>query len=119
MRSLVYIFSVLCVIGMAFWAYQENYRTRAELERLEDLQQDVLNLLKARAVLRAEWAYLNRPDRIQELADLNFDRLGLLAMVPEQFAHIDQIAFPPEPSPISPAIGLTALGTEMAWEVSQ
>ncbi len=95
MRPFLYIFSVLGVIGLAFWAYQENAKTRAELNRLESLQREIRSLSEVRAVLRAEWAYLNRPDRLQELANLNFDQLQLFPLLPEQFGHIDQIAFPP------------------------
>ena len=44
-----------------------------------DLRAEIADEREALAVLNAEWAYLNRPDRLRDLADLNGDRLGLAA----------------------------------------
>ena len=60
MRSLFYILSALMVIGLAFWAYRENYETQeaqAEAERCSARSPRAQRL----RVLNAEWAYLNRP----------------------------------------------------------
>lgn len=97
MKSFLFILSVLAVMGLAFWAYNENYKTKAALDEVEQLQREIGALLETRAVLRAEWAYLNRPDRLRELASINFETLELMPLQPEQFGLVDQIAYPPEP----------------------
>ncbi|HSG54018.1 cell division protein FtsL [Seohaeicola saemankumensis] len=95
MRSVLFVLTACAVIGLAFWAYRENYRTQQALDVTEQLQRDIGASRARLAVLRAEWAYLNRPERLRDLADLNFDSLGLMPMAPEQFGRIDQVAFPP------------------------
>ncbi len=94
MRSFAFVLSIIAVMGLAFWAYSENYKTQAALGQVERLQRKIGALRETRAVLKAEWAYLNRPDRLRDLADLNFDTLGLVPLAPNQFGRVEQIAFP-------------------------
>lgn len=97
MRGLVHILTALAVIGLAFWAYRENYRTQEALARAEMLQSEISTARQRLRVLRAEWAYLNRPDRLMNLVELNFDRLELTPLRPHQFGRIDQVAYPRPP----------------------
>lgn len=72
--------ALLAAIGSAFWLYRDGYETRrlenavsAEERRLESLQNEI-------AVLRAERAYLARPERIEPLARAQ----GLAPPTPDQ-----------------------------------
>ena len=98
MRAVLYALSFLAVMGLAFWAYRENYATQKSLRHVEDLQTEIGTLREALTVQRAEWAYLNRPDRLRELSTINFDRLGLFPLEPTQFGQIDQVRDPAPPS---------------------
>ncbi len=118
MRSLFYITTALAVIGLAFWAYRENYETQEALAEVEALQRDIGAARDRLGVLRAEWAYLNRPDRLRDLADLNFDRLGLLPFRPDQFGRADQVAFPLPELPGLPGLTLDQLDFDSAVDVS-
>ncbi|TNF61012.1 MAG: cell division protein FtsL [Rhodobacteraceae bacterium] len=95
MKTLLYILTAAAVIGLSFWAYRENYRTQAVLDESRSLQYQIGEARARLNVLNAEWAYLNRPDRLRELADLNFDRLGLLPLRADQFGRVDEVSFPP------------------------
>jgi hypothetical protein len=97
MRSVLYALSFLAVMGLGFWAYRENYKTQDAQGEVTDLQNEIASLREALAVQRAEWAYLNRPSRLRDLATINFDRLGLLPMEPEQFGTAAMVSMPPPP----------------------
>ena len=94
MRSIFFMISGLMVMGLAYWAYHENYETQASLSDVRRLHQQMGAAHERLNVLQAEWAYLNRPDRLRDLAELNFDRLQLLPLIPDSFGRIEQVAYP-------------------------
>jgi len=94
MRSICYILSGLLVIALGYWAYHENYETQASMREVRTLHRQIGVSHERLNVLQAEWAYLNRPDRLRDLAELNFERLGLLPLMPDGFGRIDQVGYP-------------------------
>jgi hypothetical protein len=108
MRPLLYVMTSLLVMGLAFWAYRENYATQQSLKDMGKLQDEIASLHEALALQRAEWAYLNRPERLRELATINFDRLGLLPLEPTQFGTAAQVTYP-VPDVLPEEIGLSAI----------
>ena len=115
MRGLLFVMSALAVMGLAFWAYQENYKTQQAQREVRTLQAQIGAAHSRLGMLRAEWAYLNRPDRLRELSELNFDRLELLPLMPEAFGRVDQVAYPlPDMLPITSPIELSSDGAALA-----
>ena len=97
MRSFIYILTFACLVALAFWAYQENIKTKNVIVNTEQLQKDI-GITRARlSILNAEWAYLNRPERLTELVDLNFDRLQLVPLRASNFLEVDEINFLNDP----------------------
>ncbi|SFT82027.1 cell division protein FtsL [Sedimentitalea nanhaiensis] len=94
MKSIAYVLAALAVFGLAFWAYRENYATQRALSETQRLQLQIGKAQVRLSVLRAEWAYLNRPNRLRDLAEINFDRLGLLPLRPDQFGRVDEVNYP-------------------------
>ncbi|WP_308916731.1 cell division protein FtsL [Jannaschia sp. LMIT008] len=101
MRVLLYTVSILSVVLLAFWAYREGYATRATERQVRDLHRQIAQAEAELAMLNAEWAYLNRPERLRILAEMNFERLGLMPLAATHYAMIDQVAYPPEPQAAS------------------
>ena len=97
LRSLIYTLTFAFLVGLAFWAYQENIKTKNVIAKTEQLQKDI-GIARARlSILNAEWAYLNRPERLSELVDLNFDQLQLVPLRASNFSEIRNINFLHDP----------------------
>ena len=96
MKALINIVLTAFTLAMGFWAYQQNYATKNALRDVSRLQSQIHALKQEQAVLNAEWAYLNRPERLRELVDINFATLKLLPLLPGQFGRVEQITYPNE-----------------------
>jgi hypothetical protein len=97
MKGFVLVLATLITVALGFWGYAETDRTRAALRDVQALNDQIAAAHVRLRMLNAEWAYLNRPDRLADLAAANFDRLGLLPMRPESFGQIEQVLTRPEP----------------------
>ena len=94
MRALLSTLSFIAVMALAFWAYRENYATQTQLKEMAKVQDQIAALRDEIAMQKAEWAYLNRPTRLRDLAAMNLDRLGLMPMAPLQLASVADVALP-------------------------
>ena len=97
MRSFIYSLTFAFLVGLAFWAYQQNIKTKKAIANTEKLQKEIGIARASLSILRAEWAYLNRPDRLTELVDLNFGRLQLTPLRASNFSDVDEINFLNDP----------------------
>ena len=100
MRGFLTFLAAIVVVALGYWAYHQNIQTQQAIREIERLQRAIVEERERLGVLRAEWAYLNRPDRLRELVDLNFERLQLLPMTPEQFADMDEVIWRSETTEI-------------------
>ena len=94
MRAVLSITAVLMLMGLAAWAYGENYATRAAAAERAGLQREIGALRHEERMLRAELAYLSRPERLRVLADLNFAELRLVPMTPDAFGMMQEAPYP-------------------------
>lgn len=70
---------------------EQQHRRLGRLDA--EMEQEQKNL----QVLRAEWSYLNQPERLQELAAAHVDRVGLRPIAPAQIGRLDELPMRPEP----------------------
>lgn len=97
MRTFLFVMCSMVAVGLAYWAYNENYKTQAKLKEIEAIRQEIIAERQKISVLKAEWAYLNRPDRLQSLVDLNFEDLELIPLNADHFG--DATTLPERPAP--------------------
>ncbi|MFO1143808.1 MAG: cell division protein FtsL [Amaricoccus sp.] len=110
MRILLHLSASVLVVVCATWAYRVNYATQEALDRAADLRREIADEREAIAVLDAEWAYLNRPDRLKALVAANAGTLGLAELTPDQFGDVAMVPFPPDPADTEAVAAAVAAG---------
>ena len=95
MMRIVNMALIALVIATATWTYsvkreaeQRLVEIRA-LERAIDLERETIELL------RADWAHLSHPQRLQALAETYAGELGLAPAVADQFIRPSDLPGPP------------------------
>ncbi len=69
MLKLLNVLAVGGLVGTAMWAYSVKYETIYFAEQVKKLEKRLDRERDAISVLRAEWQHINRPVRLQVLAD--------------------------------------------------
>jgi len=110
-RTLFYLICLAALIVFGSWTYKVNYATRDVQRRVAQLKNDIEAEAEAIEVLRAEWAYLNRPERLLSLSEANFEILGLGPVMAEHFAKPRDVMMPVEELP-----GVIVVTTTVAAE---
>ena len=106
MMRFLNLLAVAALIGSAIYAYTIKYETIFHAEKIVKLNHEIKAEQDQIAMLRAEWAHLTRPERIQALADKLLD---LHPVALHQIVSADAL---PAKAPTIDAIGrkLEALG---------
>ena len=85
---LLHIVVLAALVLAAADVYKIKYESTLQAERVAKLRAEVRREQDAIATLRAEWAKLDRPDRIQELAQRH---LTLKPIETRQFDTLDRL----------------------------
>ena len=89
MLRFVNVCLVLGIVALAYVIYQVKYEARALDEEIASLGKQIDEERDALAVLRAEWSLLNRPERIERLAQ---KYLKLSPAQPRQLVTVDSVS---------------------------
>jgi hypothetical protein len=87
---------------LAFGVYQGAAMTRAQESRLRELDRHIAAQRTRIKVLRADWAFLTKPDRLQALSE---KYLALAPVSAAQFTHLASLPVRKGLPPVTHAAG--------------
>ena len=91
LRFLLFGTLIASTFALGLWAYKINYDSRAANQRVKELEKSILSANKQLKILNAEWAHLNRPDRLRKLAEYYFFELRLTPINPDDFISFSDV----------------------------
>lgn len=97
MLRLLHLVVIAALVSAAAYVYKIKFDATVQAERVAKVRRDIHREREAIAMLRAEWARLNNPSRIQGLARRH---LNLRPVEATQFDDFEKL--PMRPRPIVP-----------------
>jgi hypothetical protein len=98
MVRILNIIAIAALIGSAIYAYSIKYKTIFHAEAIAQLKSDIKKEQDQIGLLRADWAHLTRPERVQALSEslLDLQPLALTQIVkaeaiPDKAPKVDSI----------------------------
>ena len=91
LRFILFATLIVSTFSLGLWAYKINYESRAAYQRVKNLEESILSLNKEVKILNAEWAHLNRPERLRKLVEYFFLELRLNPINPDDFIEFSEI----------------------------
>ena len=100
LRTIDFVMIGLLLGGAAF-TFKVKYDSEQAIERVQQLEAQIRKERDAIDILRADWALLSNPRRLERLAELYVDELELAPVDPSQIGTMGDIPmrsqFPPAP----------------------
>lgn len=98
MIRILNVVAIAALVGSAIYAYSIKYETIYHAEEITKLHYDIKAAHDSIDMLRAEWAHLARPERIETLADKFLDlqapalnQIVRVEALPERMPKVDTI----------------------------
>ena len=93
MKIFLYIIGSILIFFVASWSYSINYETRKNIEITKNLKMQIIDNNEHYEILKAEWAYLNRPERLEKLVEKYFNFLRLMPISSINYSDITYLEF--------------------------
>lgn len=94
----VHLCAISSIVGSAIYAYTIKYETIWHGEQLAKIGHEITRERDEVSALKAEWARLARPERIQalssqmlDLSALSLDQIGRLSDIPDRATQFDTL----------------------------
>ncbi|WP_325613954.1 cell division protein FtsL [Pseudorhodoplanes sp.] len=112
---ILHLFVIVAMVLAAAYVYDIKFESTMQAERLAKLRGEIRRERDAIAALRAEWAKLVSPGRIEDLAQRHLPLKPLDAVQIDNLATLPERKSPPPPEqesdPIAALIGDADIGT--------
>ncbi len=97
-RIFNFVLLAVMIVG-AIITYNMKHRAEAAADRVAQLEAEIAKQKDTLAVLRAEWAVLTQPGRLQSVVQKYADHFQLAPFLPVQMATISEIPLRPVGGP--------------------